>query len=203
MSEIEEEIIRLRNAYKGETRGNMEEGFFVKGELITFSRTELFQGKLVVNLPEAFTDLPLEYAKMKYPSEQRPSVIKSNKEGSVNFTFKLLSVSVPINKIGQLRNQMKNVIKRFQPANIFFEQGEIKINTIEAAWFDYKSHGIDQKLYNLMYFMPLGEQVLHGVFNCPMDVGKDWKPVVFEVIKSIVWTECRNGEESAGTENSV
>lgn len=187
MSEIKEEIIRLKNAYKSETRGNIEEGFYVKGELITFCRTELFQGKLDVNLPETFTDLPLEYAKMKYPSEQRPSVIKSNKEGSVNFTFELLSASVPTDKIGQLRNQMKNVIKRFQPANVFFEQGEMQINAIDTAWFDYKSHGIDQKLYNLMYFMSLKDQVLHGVFNCPMDVGKDWRPVVFEVMKSIMW----------------
>lgn len=203
MSEIEEEMIRLKNAYKGETRGNMEEGFYVKGEHITFCRIELFQGKLAVNLPETFTDLPLEYAKMKYPSEQRPSVIKSNKEGSINFTFELLSASVPTDKIEQLRNQMKNVIKRFQPANVFFEKGEMQINTIETAWFDYKSHGIDQKLYNLMYFMPLDEQVLHGVFNCPMDMGKDWRPVVFEVMKSITWIEQENNKESIGTENNV
>lgn len=192
MSEIEEEMIRLKNAYKCETRGNMEDGFYVKGEYITFCRTELFHGQLMVDLPESFMDLPLEYAKLKYPSEQRPSVIKSNKEGSINFTFEFLKASVPEGKIKQLRNQMKNVIKRFQPANVFFEQGEMQVNTLETAWFDYKSHGIDQKIYNLMYFIPLREQVLHGVFNCPMDVGKDWKPVIFEVMKSIVWTECGN-----------
>lgn len=203
MSEIEEEIIRMKNAYKVKTRGNIEEGFFVKGERITFCRTEIFQGKLIVDLPETFIDMPLEYAKMKYPSEQRPSVIKSNKEGSINFTFELLTANVPGNKIGQLRNQMKNVIKRFQPANVFFEQGEMQINTLETAWFDYKSHGIDQKIYNFMYFIPLEEQVLHGVFNCPMDRGKDWRPVVFEVIKSIIWVEQEDNEESIDTENDV
>lgn len=197
MSELEEEIIRLKNAYKKETGGTLEEGFYIRGQQIRFQPTEVLEGKLLVTLPETFTDLPLEYAKIKYPSEQRPAVIKSNEEGSVNFTFHLLPVSVPKGKVFQLRDQMKKAMKQFQPANVFFEANQLQTETLELAWFDYKSHGIDEKIYNRMYFIPMGEQVLHGVFNCPMAEGDLWKPIVMEVMKSIVFMEKEETEEAS------
>lgn len=193
MSEMEEEIIRLKNACKKETCGTLEEGFYVREQLIRFQKTEVLEGRLLAALPETFTDMPPEYARIKYPSEQRPAVIKSNEEGSVNFTFQLLPVAVPKGKVSQLRDQMKKAVKQLQPANVFFEADQLQTDTLELAWFAYKSHGIDEKIYNVMYFMPMGEQVLHGVFNCPMAEGDVWRPIVMEVMKSM---ECRGKEET-------
>lgn len=187
MLEIEEEMIRAKNAYKKESYGTLEEGYRMNGTLVTFEKVEIFNGTICIMLPDTFTDLPLEYAKLKYPSEQRPPVIKSNAEGDVNFTFNLLPVPIPKGKGGEFRDQMSQAIKRFQPSNVFFEtkEWEQEENQMEAAWFDYKSHGIDEKLYNLVYFIPIGEKVLHGVFNCSMTKAKLWKPVVEKIIESI------------------
>lgn len=191
MLEAEEEIIRLRNAYKKESYGDINNGFYIREKLITFSEQEILEGSIRVQLPESFTDMPSEYVKLKYPSEQRPPVIKSNEQGDINFTFNLLPVPVPKEHTPEFRDQMQQVIKRYQPVNVFYETGEILTASGKAYWFDYKSHGIDEQLYNLVYFISTESQVLHGVFNCPMKEAQIWKRIVMEVIKSIAFSESK------------
>lgn len=184
MPQTEEDIIRLRNGYKKESQEN-EEGFYIREQLITLEKQYVLQDRICVQLPEDFRDMPLELARIKYPSEQRPPVIKSNLKGDVNFTFQMLPAAVPTEHLAEFRNQMMRWIQKSQPSNVFYEQKEIHTDTINIAWFDYKSHGLDEQLYNFMYFMPIGKETLHGVFNCRLIDGKLWHPIVMKIIESI------------------
>lgn len=184
MPQTEQEIIRLRNAYKKKSQQN-EEGFYIREQHITLEKQYVLQDRICLQLPEDFEDMPLELAKIKYPSEQRPTVIKSNLKGDVNFTFQMLPVEVPSPHLTDFRRQMMQWIQRMQPSNVFYEEKEIHIDTIHIAWFDYKSHALDEQLYNLMYFIPMGKETMHGVFNCRLQEAKLWHPIVMKVIESI------------------
>ena len=49
----------------------------------------MFQGKLGVMLPESFVTLPAKLARIKYSSQQRPQVIRTSRDTTVNFGMSL------------------------------------------------------------------------------------------------------------------
>lgn len=186
MSYSDEKIIEAFNSYKKEQHGDIYSGVFIKEELYQFERQELFEGKVSIMLPDNFVDMPPELARIKYPMEQRPQIIKMNEDGSINFTFSFLDIDVKNENLPEVIESLYMVIRNTQPANIFYEKKVEEINdTLSVGWFDYKSHGIDQKIYNLMYCIPMNGQLLHCVFNSPLQEVDTWKPIVLQVIHSI------------------
>lgn len=185
MSYADEQIIEALNSYKKKQYGDIETGIFIKEELYEFNRQEFFDGKMSVMLPNKFIDMPLELAKMKYPMEQRPQVIKMNEQSDINFTFSILEVELKSENVQELNEGFYHIIKKAQPANVFYEKKLEEMKDTVAGWFDFKSHGLDQKLYNLMYCIPIEGKLLHGIFNSPIQDAEAWKPIVLQVIHSI------------------
>lgn len=185
MSYADEVIIKALNKYKKEQQGDIESGIYIREEKIQFEKQILFDGKMTIMLPKEFTEMSLEMAKIKYPMEQRPQVIKTNQEGTINFTFSLLDAKVENKNIEEVRDGLQRIMKRVQPANIFYEKELAEVDGKTIGWFDYKSHGIDQKIYNLVYVLPIEEKVMHGVFNSPITEMEIWKLIVLEVIQTI------------------
>ena len=185
MKYTDEILIKKGNEYKQFAYGNLEEGMYIQGVFYEFSRQKLTLEDISIMLPINFSDMPLTMAKVKYPSEQRPDIIKMNVESDINFTFKLLEFPQTEQSLEQIIQYFYQVIQKTQPANVFYEKNFLPIMGKKLGWFDFKSHAIDCKLYNLMYLLPIGRKFLHGIFNCPLSEVDLWKPVVLQVIHSI------------------
>lgn len=185
MKYTDEELIKKGNEYKQFAYGSLEEGMHIQGIFYEFVRQELGLEDISILLPANFSDMPLAMAKVKYPSEQRPDVIKTNVEGDINFTFKLLEFPQKEQSLEQIIHYFYQVIRKIQPANVFYEKEFLPIMGKKLGWFDFKSHAIDCKLYNLMYVIPIKDKLLHGIFNCPYAKAKVWKPVALSVISSL------------------
>lgn len=185
MEYTDEVFIRAMNKHKAEQQGDIYSSVFIREEIFEFERQMLFQEKMSIMLPKKFFDMPLELAKIKYPMEQRPQIIKTNEIGDINFTFSLLEEKLENNQVEKVKDGLVLILKRAYPANIFYENKIEKKKDKIIGWFDFKSHGIDQKLYNLMYLLPIEGKFLHGIFNCPLSEVDLWKPVVLQVIHSI------------------
>ena len=41
--------------------------------------------------------------------------------------------------------------------------------------FDYRSYGVDEKLYNMMCFASFPSWILHGIFNCLESEAEQWQ----------------------------
>lgn len=52
-------------------------------------------------LPDTFVDMPSSIVKLKYPSEQRPQIIKTSLDASVNFTFSLFNQEFEDSQVGR------------------------------------------------------------------------------------------------------
>ena len=193
MEYLDEPIIEALNNYKTATTGDIYSGVYIKERKYEFSSQELFNGKFCVYLPITFVDMPAEIAKIKYPSEQRPQIIKTNKSGCINFTFSLLDIVTEKDKIASVKTTIRNVIKKVQPSNVFYEDVTEPLGNSYISWFDYKSYAVDNQIYNLVYTTLVDNRVLHGVFNCINEEGQLWKPIALQVIRSI--RECSEGEE--------
>ncbi len=185
MAYEDEKIIKAMNAYKKGTYGSIQEGFFIKEELVTFEKEWLFDKKMQIMLPTSFTDMHMEQAKLKYPMEQRPQVIKTNEETDINFTFSLIDQPLTNEQVKHLRDTLKGVLKNARPDMRFTEEGMEEMEERRVGWFELTYSGLDSRLYNIMYFTPIEGKMMHGIFNCPAKTAVNWRPVVFEMMHTI------------------
>ncbi len=191
MDYLDEEILKFRNSVKKDKYNSLETGMYIKSELVHFSENRIFDGRMSVMLPESFVDMPEKYAKQKYPSEQRPRVIKTSLDTTVNFTFSLLDSAFKKAFIPEVLNQFKNILQKANPAFIFYEQG-VDVER-ELGWFDFKSYGIDEQIYNIMYVTPVDGKLMHGIFNCQYRDIPEWKEAAKQVIFSVM--DCTKDQE--------
>jgi hypothetical protein len=186
MAYADELVIRQLSAKKCRTEGSIEEGIIVREKKIEFEQNELFSGKIKVMLPADFSDMPPEAAKQKYPMEQRPAIIKTSPEMDMDFAFNIVEQPIANEQIEQVADYIRNVMKKVQTSNVFCEKGTMEAGKTKIAWFDFISNGIDEKMYNFMYFFCVDGKLCNGVFNCAMKKTENWKSIVLEVLKTLV-----------------
>lgn len=181
----DENIIKLKNAYKTETIGTVEEGIYIKEELYEFEKRSILDGRITAYIPKQFVDMPLDLAKIKYPSEQRPKVIYMDSTTTINFGFQSLEVPSVAEQAEEIRDTLRTVCQKTFPANVFYDKGTFELGDTKLSWFDYKSHTVDGPMYNVMYAIPAGQILLHGMFNCAFECMDNWKPVIMQVMEKM------------------
>lgn len=186
MGFIDEELIENMNQYKKETIGDIEGGFLIKEVLYEFSRQSFFEDKMSIMLPDKITDIDEGLKKMKYPSEQRPAIIKTLKGMDVDFTFSILDIPINNNAIEESRNQLRGILGKVNPSIRLMEEGIADLNGTTMGWFEYELHVIDGKMYNLMYCAPIDGKLLHGILNCNMLDIDLWRPVFLQIIHTLI-----------------
>ncbi len=183
MDFLDEEIMEFRKSAKKSKYNSLETGMYIKDRLIHFKETHVLSDKVSVMLPEGLTDMPLGIAKIKYPSEQRPQVIKTSDDGTVNFTFSLYDTEFNERQIEDALGQFKAVIRKVNPAFIFYD---FVVESDKAlGWFDFKSYGLDEQIYNVMYLLPVEGKLMHGIFNCLYRDILEWKEAVHQIMMSV------------------
>ncbi len=187
MEYMDKEIIEMRNKNR---KKSLEDGIYIKGEFVEFEDVSLFDNKMTIKLPKTFIDMPMKIASIKYPSNQRPQIIKTDLLGATNFAFNLFDQKVEDNQLSGVASSFKALIKKVNPANIFYEEKTEELEGGELiSWFDFKGYAIDTQIYYIYYVARIDGKLLHGIFNCMIEDLKEYKEVAFMVIKSI--KECK------------
>lgn len=157
----------------------------VGGKTLVFKEREILKRKMWIWMPDSFGQLSKELARLKYPNENRPDIIFTNPETTVNVT-----VSHKQDKLGkgqeeEIRDYMEQVIARLHP-----ESGTIEKQTALAgehcfAWFDFVTPAIDTEIYNLMFFTALENRLLMGACNCLKPDMEEWKELFIQMLESV------------------
>lgn len=191
MDYLDKQVLEFRKSAKKSRYNSIETGMYIKDRLVHFEKVHVLDGKVSILLPEGFVDMPSETARIKYPSEQRPQEIMTSDDGTVNFTFSLFEADFNEGQIEDALGQFKAVIRKVNPAFIFYD---FVVETDKAlGWFDFKSYGLDEQIYNVMYITPVNGKLMHGIFNCLYRDILEWKEPVHQVMMSV--TDLTQGEE--------
>ncbi|MFI3212251.1 MAG: hypothetical protein R3Y24_02820 [Eubacteriales bacterium] len=182
MEFMDEEIIKMRQRNR---KISLEDGVYIKGEFIEFEEVKLFDDKIAITLPKTFIDMPKKIAQIKYPSNQRPQIIKTDLLGATNFTFSLIAQHLESEQLEQVANMFENTIKKVHPANVFYDKGTEDIGKLKFSWFDFKGYAIDSQMYYLYYVTIIDGNLLHGVFSCISQELEHYKEVAFLIMRSI------------------
>lgn len=182
---FDEKVLEYRKRARKEKYNSLETGMYIKDELVSFSERKLFQEQVAIMLPELFVNMPLELAKIKYPSEQRPQIILTNADTRVNFCFNLFTVKITSDDIPDAVRQFKMLMSRMNPAYVFYHTETKKTENLTIGWYDFKSYCIDDNLYNLVFITVIHEKLFHGMFNCLYKDAVEWQDVLPQIMESI------------------
>lgn len=184
---VDEEILEiLAEAQKMEDKKDITDGQVKIGErYYIFEETEFFDEKLKMYIPNNFQDMPEEMRKIKYMSENRPKIIKSNEDGSTAITFNIIDSPLSEDKVEELINGMKNIIQKTNPANLFYEIGVEEVDSKNIGYFDFKNSAIDDFIYNIMFFFEIEGKTGMGTFSCRYSDSPNWRDIAFQMIKTI------------------
>lgn len=184
--ELDKEIIKLQKEKQKETYHDITEGVYIKEVFTKFSRRSFFEEKMSIMTPEDFIEMPDEIAQIKYPGQQRPQIILTTLDCTVNFSMSYFDQDISPDQVEQALTGYQRLIRQMNPANIFFA------TTIEVpeknclGWFSYKGYALDEHLYNLLFVTRIEKKLLLGSFNCIFSEMKEWEDYVIQMLKSII-----------------
>ena len=192
---VDEKILDFINAAEEkEARKDICSGEPIKigDRYYEFEERDFFEEKLKMYIPKDFEDMPEGARKFKYPSENRPEIIKCNNDGSIAIAFKLIDSPLNEEYVEKVRDMMKLINKRLNPANIFFDEGILKVKEKNIGYFDFKSSAIDDFLYNFIFLIAFQEKTLMGTFSCGYSDAEEWKDIVLEMVNTLIVNKGEN-----------
>lgn len=151
----------------------------INGIPYEFSSRDIFK-KFSITIPTNFEELSQELAVVKYPYSNRPQIIFSNPDTTVDIFFdcgkKKTSASlkdrVTTNKI---------VMEKLYRSYVF---SAVKAGS-QLGYFDFRSYTFDDDMYNLWFWMDLPDNTVFGGFSCPVRWQPQWQTPVLQMLQTI------------------
>ncbi len=147
----------------------------------------LFGGNIEIMAPSNFELLDSSVIDYKYPSANKPKVVFSNVEMSINLAFSVKeNASKSKINISLFTDIMATTLKDALPGSKVLDQGVVRQNGGDFGYVEIRTKALDTQIYNLMYFVITEEELIIVSFNCPMKLLKEWKPVAKDIMASLV-----------------
>ncbi|UIO41946.1 hypothetical protein LOY85_24630 [Brevibacillus brevis] len=145
---------------------------------------KVLNDKVEILIPKGFTVMSEEMAKVKYPTENRPSLIYTDEKGSINIAFSHTETPVQDSLLKDLKDPMKQAFTNAYKDATWYRDEVIQINGKNVGVFEMLTPGVDTKIYNLIFFTELDGKVLMTTFNCTEAQMEEWKPLAQEILMS-------------------
>jgi hypothetical protein len=138
---VDEKILEFINAAEEkENRKDIKnESVKIGNRYYEFEERDFYDERLKMYIPKDFEEMPLKARKHKYPSENRPDIIKCNESGSTCITLKIINSPLDEEHVAKLKEVMKAIIKKTNPANVFYEDGVLQAESKNIGFFEFKS----------------------------------------------------------------
>lgn len=185
MGNIDEKILEILNSEESKSQNINDGQVKIGNRYYEFEERSFYDDNVKLLIPKDFIDMPQHLREIKYPSSQRPEIILTDESSSINIMLNRIDSSLNEEQVKELTDGMKAILKKVNPANIFFTDGIEKVDEKNIGYFEFKSPAMDGFIYNLMFFFEFEGKTVMGTFCCRYDEYKDWREVAFQVMKSL------------------
>lgn len=149
---------------------------------VKFIRAKIADGKMTAILPDSFGVMSAEIRSVKYPVNP-PDIILTTPDSTVNLCLTLKG-ALADRDVPAFGKQMFGTLKALRKDAVF---GEAKLieNEHRIFYFDFMTQGLDQSIYNFMFFCAADGKQTIGSWNC---LAKDrwfWAPVFEHAVKTL------------------
>ena len=182
----DKQIIPLKVRSSEAEAMSLDTGYYIEGRLETFSKEQYFDNLLSIYIPESFIDMPDEIKEIKYPTNFRPEIIKTNLAGDVNISISLIKVSEDT-EVKTLVTDFKNLLSKAHNGIKFLEYNELeKEGCVKMYCFDFIIPGIDERIYHKTGLGKIGRETVQVMFNCREPLAWTWKKAVNDILQNII-----------------
>lgn len=186
----EREIKAMKRAALLESHKSIYDKYtYIGNERLEFAWQELFSPYVKIMLPKTFLNLPVAFAKIMYPSEHRPSVIKTNPSMTINFAFSYFDAKIKMDEVITCTHYYLSFMRHLYPGNHYIENSEHfidKAHTRILGWYVFRNPTVEGYRYNIHAFTSIEGRLLFSMFNAPKEKFEEWKPFAIEVFDSAV-----------------
>nr|WP_106781377.1 hypothetical protein [Lysinibacillus timonensis] len=162
-----------------------EEQIMIEDETIEFKEIGFYNNQIRMYIPKAFEVMTPELMDIKYPSSRRPEYIYTSESSSINVTMKMMEQVIKKEELENFTHNMMYMLRKLQPSAEMLDYGMKEVNGEQIGYFDFMTPALDGKIYNLMYFFMVGENVTMGSVNCLKNEMTIWKPLAYGMMESI------------------
>ena len=182
----DKQIIPLKVRSSEAEAMSLDTGYYIEGRLETFSKEQYFDNLLSIYIPESFIDMPDEIKEIKYPTNFRPEIIKTNLAGDVNLSISLIKVSEDT-EVKTLVTDFKSLLSKAHNGIKFLEYNELeKEGCVKMYCFDFIIPGIDERIYHKTGLGKIGRETVQVMFNCREPLAWTWKKAVNDILQNII-----------------
>lgn len=189
MSLTEKEIVEKRQeGIAKKHRSIYDSHVFIDREYLEFAMEDIYPPVVRIMLPTSFIDMPELIARQKYPSEYRPTVIKTSHDLAVNFAFQYFHQKVKEEEVVPAARYYYSVLQKCHPGYSYLECSEHYRDPEGShvlAWYAYNNPTLTDVIGNIHAFTTVEGRLLQCIFNGPEDQVEHWKPYVLQVFDSI------------------
>lgn len=187
MEHTDEKILDLMNEMekRKEKKDIHDKALKIGERYYEFEERKFYDDKLSIIMPKDFEEMDEKSKNFKYPSVNRPQIIKTDDTTTINITLNKVDNDLKEEWVEELTKGMKQLIKKANPTAVFYEDGVEKVDEKNIGYFEFKSSALDDFLYNLMFFLEFEEKTLMGTFSCLFSDYEDWRDIAFQMLKSI------------------
>lgn len=182
MSHIDEKIIILKEQHttameKQKARkekiqqvvAEMLEGKILTDQLdIEVEKYSFFGGSVSMYMPKYFEEMTTEHADIKYPSINRPQLLYTNSEDTVNIGLTLLDDEVfKKEDIIDFRDAMLEAFRSVNPTSKILDKGNFELTEdTPLAYYTFDSLAMGGGMYNLLLATLIDSKILVVSLNC-------------------------------------
>ena len=199
----DEEIVKLLNQYKLESRGDVYSGIVINGDMYRFHEYKFCDEKVKIMLPLRFIDMPQDVLNIKYGHLPQVDIIKCSRDYNIDVMLNFTEQIMNENEIERNIDEQINLLKMFQPSYEIYEHDIEDNGYIKIGWFDYKANAMDIALYCINFIFQVEGRMVMGKFTCNMYKAQNWKSVFLKMLFSINNIGKKLKEDTNGSEQDA
>ena len=149
------------------------------------SKLELLDGRVQMLMPDSFAVMSEELLRLKYPNENRPTIVYTNSDGTINIAVNHPDSEIPNDAVGALRDQIVTSFKNLYPSAVWYRDEMASVDGRNYFVIELTTPAVDTEIRNIMYFSSLNDRLLGISFNCTVEHEQEWAEIGKRVIDSI------------------
>lgn len=156
---------------------------------VILQKLNLLDGKLIVSLPDNFGLMSKEMLTAKYPASNRPTLVYTNQNGTINFAFNHTFNDIPKGKLPEVLPVFVQQFNSIYPQIEWFKKDVEMVNGRDFVVLEFITPATDSKIYNIMYVTVLEGRMLMCSFNCLESQKGEWETKAKESLNSVIVNE--------------
>lgn len=180
--QLEESIER----FNAKVSNDINNGYImIDGYKIDFS-DRIIEDCFFIKMPNDFKRMEDLYARLKYPNyNKKEKIIYTNERTTINLLFDIRNYNMAQDETERARDQMLEVILKFQPQAILMNKEKIDFKDGYAECFELITPALDSKIYNLVFVFEIYGKLMMGTFNCLETEMHNWVDIAHQMVASI------------------